>query len=245
MSNGKVKTYKNPARDEKENYKPYVPQYQIKGIEPAEHKIPSIVMSGLSKADPLPLDNPRAPRSAVRQPYAEAVLSPAVGRGRGPVPNVGNNMEHTWSSVNEEIVDDLNGNSALDPEHEMIDNNDYVTSSALGLPPEELPVLDEIAHPTQKIFSTKTHLHQNDLQQFIKNEESSNDLLSVIDELEAGTYLLIANGVSVCSGPCEEIQDQARALVFGEHELCDGSPIPVEDLIIVKKALVKVGLFLE
>jgi len=34
-------------------------------------------------------------------------------------------------------------------------------------------------------------------------------------------------------------------LVFGEHEMCGGSPIPVEDLLIVKRVKVKVGLFFD
>lgn len=240
MSNGKVKVYKNPARDEKETYKPYVPQYKLRGMEPEEHKgLSSTILGIQAKVDPLPLDNPRAPRAAIRQPYAEVAPSP-VGRGRGPVPNVGNNMEHTWSSVNEEIVDDL-GNSSVDLDHEMIDNNDYVTPAALGLPPEELPVLDEVAHPQQKIFNPKPFLSEVELKQAIKDD----DLFSIVEDLEEGTYLLIVNGVAICSGPLDEIQDQARALVFGEHELCDGNPIPAEDLVILKRATIRVGLFLE
>ena len=59
------------------------------------------------KPQPLPKDNPRAKRPLIRpQPYAEAVPSP-VGRGRGLLPNVGNNLEQTWSGVDGEIVDDL------------------------------------------------------------------------------------------------------------------------------------------
>lgn len=244
MSNGKVKVYKNPARNVTETYKPYIPQYQIRGMEPEEHKSPQASILGMGvKPNPLPLDNPRGPKSAVRQPYAEAVSSP-VGRGRGPVPNIGNNMEHTWSSVNEEIVDDLTSSSALDPDHEMIDNNDYVSAAALGLP-EELPALDEVAHPTGKIFSPKTFLSQADLNEVMRKEAPRDDLYAIVEDLEEGTYLLIVNGVAICSGPSDEIQDQARALVFGEHELCDGEPIPAEDLIILKRATVKVGLFLE
>lgn len=243
MSNGKIKVYKNPEREAKENYKPYVPQYQLRGMEPEEHKSSTTTVIGIRPKTDLPSDNPRAPKPPIRQPYAEAVSSP-VGRGRGPVPNVGNNMEHTWSSVNEEIVDDLTGNSALDPDHEMIDNNEFVTAQALGLK-EELPMLDEIAHPSQKIFNPKTFLSQDELNRVMKTQESQDDLFSIVQDLEENAYLLIVNGVAVCSGPFEEIQDQARALVFGEHELCDGNPIPAEDLVILKRAAIKVGLFLE
>lgn len=237
MSNGKIKVYKNPNRGKPETYQAYVPQYQLEGKEPIE--IGGGSANILIKPNKLPLDNPRAARSPIRQPYAEAVSSP-VGRGRGPVPNVGNNMEHTWSSVNDEMIDDMD----LDPNHPMIDNNEYVTASALGLP-EELPQLDEVVRPQQKIFNQKSFLSQEELNNVIKTQESQDDLLSVVQDLEEDSYLLIVNGTAVCSGPLDEIQEQARALIFGEHELCDGNAVPVEDLIVLKRASIKVGVFLE
>lgn len=240
MSNGKVKIYKNPERETTETYKPYVPQYQLRGIEPEEYRAS---VTGLTSKINLPSDNPRASKPPIRQPYAEIAQSP-IGRGKGPVPNVGNNMEHTWSSVNEEIVDDLAGNSGLDPNHEMIDNNEFVTPQALGLS-EELPMLDEVAHPTKKIFNPSTFKSQNELNEIIENQKTQDDLFSIVHDLEEQAYLLIVNGVAICSGPLEEIQDQARALVFGEHEMCDGNPIPVEDLVVLKRTSIKVGLFLE
>ena len=33
-TDGKVKTYKNPERGKPAEYKPYVPQYQVEGVEP-------------------------------------------------------------------------------------------------------------------------------------------------------------------------------------------------------------------
>ncbi len=237
MSNDKIKVYKNPDRNKTENYKPYVPQYQLRGLDPEEHKS-STLPSNVSGAAPiLPLDNSRASRPMIRQPYAEAVASP-VGRGKGPVPNVGNNMEHTWSSVDGDIIDDLGNDLPLNPNHPMIDNNDFVSASALGLPPEQLPALDEMQHPASKIFS------EPDFQSSL-NGSKSDDLYQIIHDLEENSYLLIVSGVAMCSGPLEEIQDQARALIFGEHELCDGNPIPSEDLVILKRTKIKVGVFLE
>lgn len=227
MSNGKIKVYKNPNRGKPETYQSYVPQYQIEGKEPIEI---GGSINGFVKPNPLPLDNPRAARSPIRQPYAEAVSSP-VGRGRGPVPNVGNNMEHTWSTVNDEIVDDMQ----LDPNHPMVDNNDYVSAKALGLPEDVMPQPKRDA----------SFLSQHELSHIMKQEQSQDDLFTVVQDLEEGSYLLIVSGVPVCSGPAEEIQDQARALVFGEHELCDGNPIPAEDIVVLKRAQIKVGLFLE
>jgi hypothetical protein len=237
MSDNKVKTYTSRDRGSPEQTKPYVPQWQILGKEPGEFKS-AVVPENTKVATPKASDNnPRVRKAAIRQPYAEAVTSP-VGRGRGPIPNVGNNVEHTWSSVDGDIVDDLSSELPVDPDRPMIDNNDYVTplSRNMGLP-EELPMLlDEVKTPPAKQFAVP---------QTTTTPAPENDLFPVVNDLEEGAYLLIVSGVPVCSGPMEEIQEQARALVFGEHEMCEGNPIPDDDIIIIKRVPIKIGLFLE
>ena len=236
---GKIKLHKNPSRNNASPFKHYVPQYQVHGVEPQEYR-GAIVPSNAKIAGPsipLPLDNPRAKRAPLRQPYAEAVSSP-IGRGRGPVPNVGNNMEHTWSSVDGDmIVDDLS--QYLDPDHPMVDNNDFVSDEALGF---QSGMTATDLNPEHRTFPP----------QAIENEIEANhqsldeaDLLSILSRLVEDSYLLIVSGVPICSGPQEEIEDQARALVFGEHEMCEGHPVPLEDIIVIKRSKVKLGLFLE
>lgn len=232
MSDKTVKFYKNPSRSEQEQRKSYTPQYQVLGVEPEEYK--SAIAPGPQPPVKKSSDNPRIRKPDIRQNYAETTASP-IGRGRGPVPNVGNNMEHTWSSVDGEIVDDV----TLDPNHPMIDNNDFVSAAALNLPVEShetLPALDEVAHPPQKKFVS---------QPATTVTTDADDVLPILHNLAEGDYLLLVNGVAVCSGPADEIQEQARLLVFGEHELCDGNPVPVDDVVVIKRIPIKVGLFLE
>lgn len=253
MSNGKIKTYKNPGRksavSEASNYKPYVPQYELLEIEPLEYKsaiLPDTVRVVKPLIQTMPVDNPRTRKVTIRQPYAEVAPSP-VGRGRGPIPNVGNNVEHTWSSVDGEIIDDLSGEQQLDLNHPMVDNNDFVSSAALGLQ-EELPMLDEVQNPTPKHFvQTSPSLDPGTSKQMVSMPQPNGDedLFFIVGDLEPGAYLLIVSGVPVCSGPKEEIEDQAKALIFGEHEICDGNPIPDDDIIIIKRVPIKIGLFLE
>jgi hypothetical protein len=238
MSNGKVKIYKNHARNQAEQVQAYVPQHKILGVEPREYK--SAVVPGAQLAAPQePIQRVR--QTTIRQPYAEPVPSPI---GKGPLPNVGNNVEHTWSSgVDGEIIDDLD--QPLDLAHPMIDNNDYVSNSALGIPQEELPTLNEVQNPPRKRF-TQEEVGQAFSHGFNKTQASAEeDLFPVVRDLEEGAFLLIVNGVPICSGPKEEIEDQTRALVFGEHEMCDGNPIPDDDIVIIKRVPIKIGLFLE
>jgi hypothetical protein len=235
-TDGKVKLIKNPDRSKPASYKPYVPQYQVHGKEPQEYQGGAVVPgTKIARPTQLPSDNPRARRVPVRQPYAEPIASPI---GRGPVPNVGNNMEHTWSSVDGDLVDDLTGEE-IDPNQQMIDNNDYVSETAFGF--RNGPTAADI-HPDYQVFPPKAIEQEIQANHIPADPE---DLLPVLADLEADAYLLIVAGVPVCSGPKEEIEDQAMALVSGEHEMCDGNPVPIDDIIILKRVKVKVGLFLE
>jgi hypothetical protein len=235
-TDGKIKLIKNPDRNKPTAYKPYVPQYQVHGKEPQEYQGGAVAPGHqMTRPTSLPSDNPRSKRVPLRQPYAEVAPSPI---GRGPVPNVGNNMEHTWSSVDGEIIDDLS-NPEFDPNQQMIDNNDFVTETALGY--QSGPTAADIfphyqAYAPQAIEQEIEAIHQ---------PADPDDLLPVLTSLDDESYLLIVAGVPVCSGPKTEIEDQARALVFGEHELSDGNPVPIDDIIILKRVKVKVGLFLE
>jgi len=241
-TNNKVKLYRNPERNKSDNMRIHTPFYQQEGIEPQPYTSPTSpsYQTGSVRKAPLSLDNPRAPRPAIRQTYAEPAPSP-VGRGRGLLPNVGNNMEQTWSAVDGQIVDDI---SAIDSNETMIDNNDYVSAEALGLPPEgeELEVSAEEEHLEEVVMGKpeKTFLTEDELQNALKDEYLS----LVLQRLEEDEYLLIVSGECICSGPLEEIQEQARAMAFGEHSLCGDTPIPIDDIVVIKRVPVKVGLFL-
>src|SRR5258708_4535649 len=254
MTTDKIKLYKNPSRSKPSNLKPYIPQYQTMGIEPTEiHPKDATGSMILTKKAPLSKDNPRAPRPLIRQPYAETVPSP-VGRGRGLLPNVGNNIEQTWSSVDGNLIDDIN----LDPEHPMIDNNDTVSMAALGLSEDtnneviidesEENVMESHNFPTYSLEENeseenlkKTFLTENELQSALKEEYLS----TVLQSLEEADYIVIVGDSAICSGPLDEVQEMARGLVFGEHPLCDGNPIPIDDIIVLKRVKIKIGLFLE
>ena len=193
-------------------------------------------------------DNPRGnKRPALRQPYAAVTTSP-IGRGRGPVPNVGNNMEHTWSSVDGEIVDDLTGET-VEPSEQMVDNNEFMSDQALGY--QSGFTAEDIQGPMKRgnVVIEQPSDFLTGMQEASVEPQAptgdTEDLLSIVADLTDESYLLIVTGVPVCSGPKEEIEDQARALVFGEHEMCDGNPIPIDDIIILKRVKVRVGLFLE
>ncbi len=225
MSNDKVKVYKNPARsNETVVRQPYVPQYQVLGLEPSEHErrtLPAnvlIVQGGSSD------DNPRTRKPSIRQPYAEVVDTSQLGND--PIPNVGNSLEQTWSSVDGDIVDDISGEVVFLPEYKLIDNNDYVAVEKLS--DDKKVVLDE-----QKSFMT-----ENDLLEVVDKDANSN-LQNIPDD----QYILILRGEIFHIGSMQEVEDLASAMVFGE--LPQKESVSIEDIIVLKKIKLKVGLFLE
>ena len=201
MSNSSddVKLYKNADRSKPITYKKYVPQYQLLGVEPEEVRSAVVPNTILAQANPLPPTNPRSSRAPVRQPYARVIPSPIK---KDPVPNVGNNMEHTWSSVDGEIIDDL----SMEMDHPMIDNNDFVA---------------------------------------VKQEEVSDPLPEALPRVKEDDYLLLVEGTVLASGSLEEIQECTKDLIFGDHSLCVGNPVPADKITVFKRVKIKIGVFLE
>jgi len=228
MSNDKVKVYKNPARsNEPVVRQPYIPQYQVLGLEPDEHERKTLPANVLIAQGGSSDDNPRTRRPSIRLPYAEAADTSQLGND--PIPNVGNNMEQTWSSIDGEIIDDITGEVVpLSDSNELIDNNDYVSVEKLSDKEESVP--DE-----QKPFMTVGDLIE------VVDEDVDNDLLKIPDD----QYILILKGKIFHIGSMKEVEELTSALVFGELPLPDGKPIPIEDIIVLKKIKLKVGLFLE
>ena len=206
----KSKILKNPARREPEQVKAYVPQYQLRGIAPAEYISPPLPKNAsVSKGS---MENPRLPHQVVRQPYAE-IAPPLLGK----VPNVGNNMEHSWSSLDGEIIDDITSEMELvDPEQVMIDNNDYVSAEALGLPEK-------------------------------KQEEplDFSSFVSCMQSVQDNEYVLFVGGACLSCGSSEDIEKDVQSLIFGEHEMCEGKSVPAEEILVIKKVPIKIGVFLE
>jgi hypothetical protein len=220
-----VKIYRNPDRNKPDSIKTHTPQYIAHDIEPVAIKATRVSNAiAISRPQPLPLDNPRAKRPLVRQPYATPMSSPVGGGG---LPNVGNNVEQTWVAVDGDMIDDFTGDQP------MIDNNDEVTDQALGFQNGSEAVNLQPILPQGQVVIQHAPVSSGD------------DLLPVISDLQENSFLLIVQGIPLCSGPQIEIEEQARDLVFGEHEMCEGVPIPVEDVIVLKRIKIKVGLYLD
>lgn len=108
-SNDNVKIFKNPNRDLQQKHSVYVPNYVQRDIQPQKHEK---LVENTKSIKPKTILNKSVP-------YANSTVKPVMG---SQIPNIGNNMEITWSGVDAEFVDDVSG---LDLNHKMIDNNDF------------------------------------------------------------------------------------------------------------------------
>lgn len=229
VSSKAPKLYKNPHRKESEpSVGHYTPQYQTMGLTPKKiggNELVGNVMIINNK--PKENDNPRTRVPTIRQqPYAE-YAEPAPDTRINTIPNVGNSMDHTWSGVDGELIDDLE----VDSDTEMIDNNMMET--------DELEVTDEgMLNPA---FHFKGSSDEN-LDTDINYEGDGFEFFLGIAE---GQYILLIDGSVVAVGGKDEIVGLASLLVFGEHDICEGNPIPVDNISILKKMPIKVGIFLE
>lgn len=125
----------------------------------------------------------------------------------------------------------LSTNSSLPPNFPPLNHNIYTTMDNEVVEDEQLNMFAPL----------ESHDHLND--DHAKN--SNNDLANVLEELVQDSYVLMVNGSAICSGPLLEIEDEVNALIFGTHELCQGVGINPNDLYVLKKVKIKVGVHLE
>jgi hypothetical protein len=195
----------------------YVPNYKKMnvvpiGMQPSLHS--QFVISRGSTNNP----RERAAPQTRTVPFAEVVIEDNFPIGMGPVPNVGNNIEHTWAGVDGDIIDDL----GLDANQPMIDNNDYV---------EELPPVTQ-----RKIEASYQQQHDEDLIAY--------QSMNAIDTKQLSEYSLLIFGEFYSSGTLEDIQKEVTDILYNQHALSKHSTITLDDITVLKKMSIKFGVFI-
>lgn len=212
------KTYKNSSGQPIDP--DYVPNYKKMNITPIGRPMPGAGQFVVSRGS---TNNPR--ERAVPQtrtiPFAEVVVEDSFPIGAGPVPNVGNNIEHTWAGVDSSVVDDV----GLDENTPMIDNNDYVDVG-------ELPPITQ-----RKLEATYQKQHEEDM-------DAYHSMNALIDTKNLSEYSLLIFGEFYSSGTLEEIQKEVTDILYNQHALSDHANITLEDLTVLKKMSIKFGIFI-
>lgn len=222
MSSDSVKLYKNPLRSEEEKGQPYKPQYKQMGIVPELRKIPSAVAYTMNIVKTEGDENPRTRIPGIRVD-AEANRQIPVGG----LPNIGNNKDHTWSGVDEEIFDDVSS-ITIDPNQPMVDNNDFIDVESLNQPVVESEQAGE-----------KKFLTEQDLKKAISQELKGIDPSTVPED----EYVLLVDGTILNIGSLEMVQEEANKLIFGDHDMFKNTSVPVENLLVFKRVKLKLAYF--
>lgn len=230
----KTKYFKNPDRDIPKPFQPYIPQWQLLGKEPTgmtAGKVPTVsTQTQLTKHAPfISYLNPKVrPVPAIGQnvPFAE---TGSATIGHAPLPNVGNNVENTWAGIDGMLVDDVGDQVKIDINQPMIDNNDDDLNNYLHIP----KVLGSAPAPQM---------------QEVENQEEEDDLathLEVALRHPEGESVLVVRGEIISVGTTASIQEEVRSLIFEEHPLSKDNNITIDDIVVLKRVKIKVGVFLE
>lgn len=195
----------------------YVPNYKKMNIEPKVMQPANSAQFVISRGS---TSNPRervAPQTRT-VPFAEVVVDDAFPIGAGPVPNIGNNIEHTWAGVDHDVVDDI----GLDNDTPMIDNNDYVDIESVA-----------IGDVSQRIQEDEDMLAYQAM-----------NVPDTIDTKKLSEYSLLIFGEFYSSGTLEDIQKEVTDILYNQHALSEHATITLEDITVLKKMSIKFGVFI-
>jgi hypothetical protein len=210
-SNLKVKYYRNADRNVKEPFYRSQPQYQALGAQPTQFGEAANVISNNLNLSRIKQESPRY--------------------GTYQVGLQDNALDDSFDVEFDESNDQT----------PMIDNNDYVVIETKSNPikPKNLPTIEaprfKQQAPTQVLSNPPKASPRVQTTVQVQRDET----IEILKELKTDEYLLIANGEVLCSGPLEEIEEQAKNIYFDEK-----SNMEINDLIILKRISIKVGLFL-
>jgi hypothetical protein len=122
------------------------------------------------------------------------------------------------SSIDSMVIDD-NGDVAKLPNNQFIDNNDYVDIDYGNVLPSNL-------------LKDKTTISQT---QHMEEELSP----------QVGDYILMVFGKIVISGSLKDIENRVRKIMYGDDDSFTGAPIKTDDIVILKRLAIKIGIFID
>lgn len=199
----------------------YIPEYERLGIKPVSAEFPkrNLDTSNFQESESFITKYPNQDNPRTRNLDTTITnKEPLIGIGKSKALNIGNNMDGSF------IQDDI----GLD--NTYIDNNDQYSESAFS---SELnnEFYDDIS------LNKKTNKEQLNSQENIKSNKSLFDF--------EGKYVVILYNKIIANGNLKEVESIVKELVFEEHPLSSKYEINIDDIIVLKRVNIKVGVFIE
>src|ERR1700733_4459557 len=133
------------------------------------------------------------------------------------------NANKDFAGVDNQVFDE-NDEVKLDGDH-IIDNNDWV------FPPEPQQQSDgDIKYPPM-ISEPR-----------LVSASQSTSPASILGQPKVGEYILMVLGKIVDTGSIDQVENVARAILYGENEQFTGRNITEDDLVILKRIGLKGGI---
>jgi hypothetical protein len=207
-------------------FKKYRPQYKERNITPIQYPArtvpPNTDPAGFAMAFSSKRRETQSQVPPVSQPmpYAE----PGVSRASSPFLNVGNNFETNWGAVGNipsEVYGSVEQNISVDPNHPMIDNNEFM--EPMPLPRATNPYAVAPMRPALRVEEVAQPVYQPE-----PEPKSMPDV---------GEYVLLHSGDVVAIGDIKSIQDAAWSLLIESEALPN-------DITVMKRVEMNIGVFL-
>lgn len=231
-----VKYVKNPMRGKTAPFKPYVPNWKERGIEPTD---------GFTDRPVSQATNNTA--LSQRRPFVAKVIhkKPEVVSNKIPYAEVGQDIKIITTSPNvgsdNEWFEDFSvvegqSNLQLDQDQEMIDNNEIVSYASSTLPFVQRPTNIQLEYAGQPIQLPTEESVQEEVIEIVESSFAN---------VESGQYILMIDDQTISIGEMAEVEAEVSALIFGEHPLFQDQAITTDRIVVLKRVPIKVGVFLE
>lgn len=112
---------------------------------------------------------------------------------------------------------DADGNEIPFENGHIIDNNDYVNLGYASMPPK----------------------------QFKKEKQPQQPLEENASSPNVGDYILMVFGKLVASGSMDKIESKVKDIMYGDDPDFTGLEISMDDIIVLKRVAIKVGIFID
>lgn len=130
-------------------------------------------------------------------------------------------VPEVFNSINGQDFD-IDGNEILFETGHIIDNNEFVS---FGYAPNQIPQTIEIQTPFVVEAATP--------------EKQDNTTPQV------GEYILMVRGKLITTGNLDKVEKIVRGIIYGENKEFIGQGILVDDIVVLKRVDIKVGIFVE
>lgn len=142
-----------------------------------------------------------------------------------------------FASVDGVIFDENDNEVKVEPGH-VIDNNDWVF-------PPDVPV-KRVYDGTRPISKDGKVWEEATMSNRSVSQEKTTETKSTIQgQPQVGEYILLVFGKIVHTGKLNEVEGISRAILYGENEQFIGTEVKVDDIVVLKRVGINVGIFID